>query len=82
MVIRNPRSDTQSVALSDAADDYGWAKELLYNGTPVTVNYIIPTRGAYSHDLFDDPSERWAHITVGQTQRFEGAQGFVPLVCL
>lgn len=81
-IIRNPRSDTQSVALSDAADDYGWAKELLYNGTPVTVNYIIPTRGAYSHDLFDDPSERWAHITVGQTQRFEGAQGFVPLVCL
>ncbi|NLD34499.1 MAG: hypothetical protein GX653_06270, partial [Clostridiales bacterium] len=81
-IIRNQRSDTLWVSLCSNADDYGWAKELLYNGTPVMVDYIIPTRGAYSHDLFDDDRELWAHVTVGQTEQFEGTRGYVPLVCL
>lgn len=81
-IIRNQRTDTAFVTLCSDADDYGWAKELLYNGTPVMVNYIVPTRGAYSHDLFDDDRELWAHVTVGKTEQFEGAQGFVPLVCI
>ena len=80
--ILTPRAGERSVSMGNAPDDYGWAKELLYNGTPVTIDWYAPTRGHYSHELFNDPKEEWAHITVGKTALFAGASGYVPRVTL
>lgn len=80
--IRDPRDKQYAVSLCQAADDYGLGKEMLLHGVEVTVHWITPTLGGYPHDLFDDPKEEWAYITVGANRYFEGAHGYVPVACL
>lgn len=80
--IRDPRAGHYAVSLCSAADDYGLGKEMLLNGTEVTVHRILPTLGSYPHDIFEDPKEEWAYLKVGANEHFEGAQGYVPMVCL
>ncbi len=65
-----------------SADDYESASELLFNGVQVTVLATLPTMGGYPSNLFDDPDEMWAYISVGETKEYAGAMGYVPLVCL
>ena len=73
---------SQAANLCNAADDYEWPSEIVFNGAAVTVHETMPTMGGYPHDLLDDPDEMWARVTVGATDGYSGAEGYIPLVCL
>lgn len=80
MWVASPISGAANLCLS--ADDYEWPAELLFNGVQVTVHETLPTLGGYPHELLADPDEMWARVTVGATNSYAGAEGYVPLVCL
>lgn len=80
--IRDPRENQYAVSLCSAADDYGIGKEMLLNGTEAVAHWTTPTLGHYPSELFDDPKEEWAYVTVGANEHFEGASGYVPVACL
>ncbi len=81
-VVMAPDSDVLSLGTTQNPADYGYSKEQLLNGTPVTILRILPRLSGTTITLFDDPLGEWALIQVGGNQHFPGSVGYVPLAAL
>ncbi|HSK69152.1 MAG TPA: hypothetical protein VLA21_07805, partial [Candidatus Limnocylindria bacterium] len=67
--------------LTNTADDYDFPQALYFNGTTLSVIAVVETLGDYPPGL-DDPRELWARVRIGETERFGGIVGLIPLAAL
>ncbi|NLD51276.1 MAG: M56 family metallopeptidase, partial [Clostridiales bacterium] len=81
-VVLAPDSEVLSLGITQNPADYGFSKEQLLNGTPVTILRILPRLSGTTLTLFDDPLGEWALIRAGGNQYFTGSTGYVPLKAL
>jgi len=64
--------------LTNTPDDYDVPQGFYFNGTPLTIIAVEPTRGNYPVEL-SAPEQLWARVRIGQQGDYAGIEGMMPL---